>query len=174
MTDSKQLAIMRILVSLMGPVYMAKQEMLLPVVLTMINLCIEHGHSAIAAYAYVIYGLISCGSVEGLDRGYQCGEIAFKLLEQFNAKELKCKVYNIVYSLIRPWKKDLRESILPLIETQQSGLETGDLEYASYATMYYCFYMFLMGEPLDVVEKKHSQYLNLLLKLNQQTAIGQY
>ncbi|MBH8561679.1 AAA family ATPase [Nostoc sp. CENA67] len=172
MTDAKQLAIMRILVSLMGPVYMAKQEMLLPVVLTMINLCIKHGHSAIAAYAYVIYGLISCGSLEGLDTGYECGQIAFKLLEQFNAKELKCKIYNVVYSLIRPWKRDLKESIVPLIETQQSGLETGDLEYASYATMYYCFYIFLIGEPLNVVEKKHLQYFDLLLKLNQQTAIG--
>ena len=113
MTDPQKLAAMRILKLLCTPVFQAKPEIFPQVILTMINLCIEHGNSALSAFAYGFYGLLLSG-LGKLDAGYQAGLIALKLLEQFDAKELKAKVYNLFNANIRSWTEHAKNSIVLL------------------------------------------------------------
>jgi CheY-like chemotaxis protein len=63
MTDPYQLAAMNILVLIAPPVVYTKPQLFASVALTMTNLCINHGHSAPAIYAYSLYGwLINIGT----------------------------------------------------------------------------------------------------------------
>jgi predicted ATPase len=100
MTDVYQLSAMRILKLLCAPAFQAKPEIFPQLILTMINLCLEYGNSALSAFAYGFYGLLMSGTGK-IDAGYQAGLIALKLLEKFDAKELKAKVYNLFNSNIR-------------------------------------------------------------------------
>lgn len=97
------------------------------IILTVVNLCIEHGHSALAAAGYSCYGMVLCSYLENIDAGYHSGQIAWQILEQFQAKELKSKVYAPFYGFTFHWKEHLRESITPLQEGIQSALEIGDV-----------------------------------------------
>ncbi|MBE9164247.1 MULTISPECIES: ATP-binding sensor histidine kinase [Microcoleaceae] len=168
MNAPDKLAAMRLLMTISAPASIAKPEMVLQIVLTQINLCIENGHSALAAYAYSIYGLLLCAALGDLEAGYYSGQIALKLLEQFNAKELTAKVYTLFNVTIRHWKEHARETIDPLQEGVQSGLDTGDVEYAGYCALNSCAHIFLIGNYLESVESRQAHYLNLLLKLKQE------
>ena len=161
MTDTDKLAAMRILMFIMSPAFIANPSLLGPIAFTMVNLSIKQGNSPIAAYAYVFYGLIQCASIN-IESGYRFGQLALKLLEKLNATELKAKVHELFNAFIRPWKEKPGATQEPLRETIQAGLETGDLEYACYAAIYYCTYPFLMGEPLNSIEQKYKPYTEMV------------
>ncbi len=165
MTDPHKLATMRVLMNLLSPVMMAKPEMLLQVILTQVNLCLESGHSAIAALSYSWYGMLLCGSLGQIELGYHAGQLSLKLLDKFNATSLKCRSYNMIYAFITPWKSHIKENLQPLQEGIHSGLETGDLIYASYSIVNYCTYLFLLENRLETTLQKQKSYINLLLQL---------
>ncbi|MEG4281534.1 AAA family ATPase [Microcoleus sp. A006_D1] len=171
MTDAYQLAAMRILSVILTPAFVAKPELLPPIVFTMVDFSIERGHSALGAIGYSWYGLLLIGILGEIDAGYHSGQLALKLLDQFNAKQLKSKVYTMFNSFIRHWREHGRETIAPLIESIQSGLETGDLEFSSYSAFNSCSYPFLIGEPLENVAEKQVQYFNLGQNLKQEVSL---
>ncbi|HEY9667057.1 MAG TPA: AAA family ATPase [Coleofasciculaceae cyanobacterium] len=167
MTDVAQLAAMRILMSICPAAYFAKPEVLLSIALTMVNLTIQHGYSALAAYGYVWYAAIYSAKGD-IDTGYHAGQLALKLVDKYHARELKAKVNNLYCALVRHWKEPARNSIATLQDGIQSGLDTGDNEYTSYCIKDYCVHLFLTGEPLESVELKMAQSCELLLKLKQE------
>ncbi|WP_293270597.1 hybrid sensor histidine kinase/response regulator [Microcoleus sp. PH2017_02_FOX_O_A] len=171
MTDSYQLAAMRILSAVVSPVFVAKPELLPQVIFTMVDFSIKRGHSALGAIAYIWYGLLLAGALGEIDAGYHSGQLALKLLEQFNAKQFKCKVYHLFNTFVRHWKEHAKETIAPLIESVQSGLETGDLEFSSYAALNSCSCPFLIGEQLENVEHKQVQYFTLVQNLKQELSM---
>ncbi|HEY9879874.1 MAG TPA: EAL domain-containing protein [Leptolyngbyaceae cyanobacterium] len=166
MTDLHRLAAMRILKLLCTPVFQAQPELFPAIITTMIRLCLEHGNSALSAFAYGFYGLLLIGFGE-LDQGYQAGQIALKLLEQFEAKKLKATVYNLFNSNNRSWKEPARNSVAPLEEAVQSGFETGELEWSGYCAANLCSYLFFTGNYLASITDKQAVYVDLCQKIHQ-------
>jgi histidine kinase len=169
-TDGSQLAIIRILAMLVSPVIIAKSELLPQLIFTMVNFSTARGNSALGAIAYSWYGVLLTAALGEIDAGYHSGQLALKLLDQFNAKELKCNVNNTFNALIRHWKDHARKTILPLIDAMQSGLETGDIQYSVYASYNCLIGLFFIGEPLNTVEEKQLQYFSLAQQLKQELA----
>lgn len=170
LTDAYQLSALRILTTLCAPVFFAKPQMLPQLMLTMVNLCIEQGHSPLAAFAYAFYGLFLSG-LGKLDTGYHSGQIALKLLEQFDAKQLTAKVYNLFNAHNRPWKEHAKNSLDPFLEGVQAGLETGDVEWACYCAGNYCGYSFLTEDSLNFIVEQQAKYIALVKKGQIKTAI---
>ncbi|MBW4508915.1 MAG: AAA family ATPase [Scytonematopsis contorta HA4267-MV1] len=160
MTDPKQLAILRILTAITSAVLNSRPEILFPIILTQVHICIQHGYSTSSAFSYVWYGTILCINPKTIEKGFHSGRLAIKFLEKFNANHLKASVYNMFYVFINPWKNSLRESLVPLVEVIQSGLEAGDLVYASYGAENYTFYSLASGENLKLVEQKQTYYID--------------
>ncbi|MEG3941137.1 ATP-binding protein [Microcoleus sp. S36b_A3] len=172
MTEAAQLAAMRILMSICPSAYFAKPEVLLSIILTMVNLTIQKGYSALAAYAYVWYAAI-CSAKGKIETGYHAGQLAIKLVDKYHAKELKAKVYNLFCALVKHWKDPAKNSLFLLQEGIQSGLDTGDNEYACYCIKDYCVTLFLTGEQLEAVELKMQLSCEQLVKLKQEYSIYQ-
>lgn len=171
MTDPNQLVIQRILMALFPSAYTTQPTLLPYMVTKMIGLSLEHGQASATALGYIYYGLLLCGLEGQLDTGYYAGSLALKIVERFSAKELECKVNNLFNSFIKPWKQPIRETVNPLARASQIGFETGDIEYASYATAHGCTHYFLAGEPLKQVQEKQSAALDILLQNKQDHAI---
>ncbi|MEG3988138.1 AAA family ATPase [Microcoleus sp. S28C3] len=172
MTDPYQLAAMEIMTALYPPAYIAKPEIVSSLVLTMVNLCIDHGHSALAPFPYTLYGMILCGTEGDIEAGYYAGLIALKLLEQFNASQQKAKVYVMFNGHIKIWKESTKNTLVSFIEGMNSGVETGDLEWAIYNCKHYITNLFLVGEPLEYVKEKQTLSMEFLLKNKHEFAIG--
>ena len=172
MTDPYQLAAMEILTALYPPAYIAKPEIVSSLVLTMVNLCIDRGHSALATFPYTLYGTILCGIEGDIEAGYYAGVIALKLLEQFNATQQKAKVYVMFNGHIRIWKESTKNTLASFLEGRSFGVESGDLEWAIYNSKHYIANLFLVGEPLEYVKEKQTIYMEFLIKNKHEFAIG--
>ncbi|MEH2408350.1 hybrid sensor histidine kinase/response regulator [Nostoc sp.] len=168
MTDAYKLAALRVLINLIPPVYITAPELYPQVVFKMTNLCLKDGNSPLSAYAYVLYGMFLCGAFEDMDSGYKFGQLGLKLLNQFNAKEMTAKIYETFNYFIRHWKEPAINTIEPLLEGVQRGLETGDLEYASYSACFYCTHLFFIGENLEIVLQRQAHYIALMQKNKQE------
>ncbi|MCT7963342.1 PAS domain S-box protein [Laspinema sp. D1] len=167
MEDADKLAAMQILMSVWGTAIIVTPEWVPRMALTMVKLSLEYGNSPWAAFAYAYYGFNLCRAGE-IERGYQLGQFALELLEQFESAESRCKVYHIFNGFIRHWKEPLPAAIAGLRTTVPLGWETGDLEYTCYATMQYSCYSLLSGEPLGKVIKKHEDSLQIINKCHQE------
>ncbi|BAZ48298.1 serine/threonine protein kinase with two-component sensor domain [Nostoc sp. NIES-4103] len=170
MTDPYKLSAMEIMKILCAPVFMAKPEIFPQLIITMVNFCIEHGNSALSAFAYGFYGLLLSG-IGKLSDGYNAGKIALKLLDKFDAKELKAKVYNLFNSNIRTWKEHTKNSIQPLQEGVQSGLVTGDIEWGGYCAANLCSYLFFSADNLESLIKQQATYIDICIKIKQEIPI---
>ena len=167
MTDPYKLAAMRIFVKITAATVIAGQiDRFVQVILTMVKLSVEYGHSALAAVAYVDYGMILCG-IGKFDAGYYAGQLALKLVEQFDAREIKSKVYAPFNGLIQHWKEPAKQTLAPLLDGIQSGLEIGDYEYGVLCAAHYSNHIFWMGESLESVEQKQLSYQKLAIHLKQ-------
>ncbi len=94
-------------------------------------------------------------------------QISLELLEQYHAKELSSKIYMLFGVFICACKEHGRNTLKFLREGMQYGLEVGDIEYASYSMMAECMHLFLIGEPLNSVDKRQAKYIDLLLNFKQ-------
>ncbi|MEH2214037.1 trifunctional serine/threonine-protein kinase/ATP-binding protein/sensor histidine kinase [Nostoc sp.] len=167
MSNPESLAALRLLISITPAVHHVKPEMFPSVALTMHHLCLEQGHSSLAAFVYGIYGLFLCAVIKDVDTAYHSGQISIELLEQYHAKELSSKIYMLFGAFICACKEHGRNTLKLLREGMQCGVEVGDIEYASYSMMAECMHLFLIGEPLNSVEKRQAKYIDLLLNFKQ-------
>ncbi|MEH1999428.1 MAG: AAA family ATPase [Nostoc sp.] len=171
MTNLESLAALRLLISITPPVHHVKPNMFPSVAVTMLHLCLEQGHSSLAAFAYGSYSIFLCAVIGDVDTIYHSGQISLKLLEQYHSQELSPKVYMLFGVFICAYKEHGRNTLTFLRESIQCGLEVGDIEYASYSMMAECTHLFLIGETLDAVEETQAKYIDLLLKLKQKHCV---
>ena len=81
-----------------------------------------------------------------IDTGYQFGQLALRLVERFNAKEIKASTLFMVNGFVRHWKEHIKETLKPLLEAYKIGLETGDLSIAAQSAFDYGFQSYWMGK----------------------------
>ena len=174
LTDTYHLAVMRILMSLISSAYFADPTLLPKIIFTTIARSRLYGNSFHSAYGYVLYGLLLCGPFQDIDMGYRYGQLALKLLDKFDAKEIKARVLLVFNGNIRHWKEHTQKTLNPLKEAIQVGLEVGDIEYVGYASGNCSEQIFAIGEPLDSIEKKRRNYLNLMRDLGQEYSINHH
>lgn len=170
LTDPYKLSALRILTTLCAPIFFAKPQMFPETIVTMVQFCIKEGNSALAAFAYAFYGLFLSGLGE-IDAGYHSGQIALKLLEEFNAKQLAAKIYNLFNAHNRPWKEHGKNSLAQFREGVQTGLETGDIEWACYCAGNYCGFSFLTEDSIEFVVEEQQKYIDIAKKSKIETAI---
>jgi predicted ATPase/signal transduction histidine kinase len=168
MTDPRYLAALGIMRLVSSPAYQADPATFYRLILAQVKLCLAHGHSVQAPFAYAAYGWLLCSLLNDLDKGYQAGQIALHLLDQFRVRSLECCTHQIFETFIRHWREPLHLTLNPLLKTIQTGQETGDVSFASYAAMNYCTHLFLVGTSLEHVADAQYQHLELLTGLKQE------
>ncbi|MEY3866813.1 MAG: hypothetical protein RLZZ338_704 [Cyanobacteriota bacterium] len=172
MTDPYKMGAMRILIALFPACFSANPHLFRLQVFKMVNLCIQYGNSPLAAFAYVLYGLILCGFLEDMESGYRFGKLAIKVGEKFPKNEVNYIVLGLFNSFIKHWKNPVRQSI----EGWQSDiitplLEMGQIEHGCYNIQEYCKEIFLIGDNIEEVDQNQKKYIELLIKCKQELQI---
>ena len=171
MTDPQQLATITILSSLFSPAYIALPPLAPLVVCKQINLSVQYGNASLSPYAFAIYSFLLCGMGD-IERGYQLGELALRLVSKLNAKEIQAKTSAMVHSGIQPWKEHLSKTLEPLLSDYFCGLETGELEFASYAIYEYSYYSYFIGKQLTQLEREIASYADAVIKIHQEAGLS--
>jgi len=167
MNDPYKLAIKRLLMSVLPATYMVNPNLLPLIIFEMVNLSIKYGNSSLSAYGYCMYGMILCGVLGDIDSGYKFGQLALNLLEIYQAKEIKTKVYFLFNNFVRHWKEHIINVAVSSSEEFKNGLETGDIEYTCYCAFNYCNSLFWSGENLEVTITYQVKYINTMLNFKQ-------
>ncbi|NOQ52215.1 MAG: AAA family ATPase, partial [Desulfuromonadaceae bacterium] len=159
MRDAHQLAAIRILMNMVAPVHKARSWLWPVITFKMVIMAVKYGNSPEAAFAYGCYAAILCGVFGDIKNGYRFGQLSMKVMEKFDAAQLKAKVVFMFNTSVKHWKRHASETIKPLQEAHHCGIETGDLEYAYYGALNYCSYMFFAGDFLENIRVKQAEYL---------------
>ncbi|MBE9052140.1 AAA family ATPase [Nostocales cyanobacterium LEGE 11386] len=171
MTDPNKIAAMKILMGVLPAAFQTAPAMMPIIACEMVTLSLKYGNTAVSAYGYSLYGLILCGVQGQIDSGYEFGKLAFSLVSQFNATELKAKILTVISAHVLHWKEHIRETFLTSKNGYASGLETGDLEYTGYCGYIYPYHSFWLGKELWSLEKELIAYCESLKKIKQQVAL---
>ncbi|MBV9387207.1 MAG: AAA family ATPase [Chroococcidiopsidaceae cyanobacterium CP_BM_ER_R8_30] len=169
MSEPHILAAMRLLASATTSTYIAVPEFFPLIVSKQVNLSIEYGHSAQSPIAYAAYGVLLCGLNFDFESGYQYGQLAINLIERFDNRQSEAKIIFTVNAYINPWKKHIKDSLNPLLDAYQIGVKNGDPEFAVYAALTYCEYCYFIGQSLQKLKQKFSDFIKAFEQL-QQTA----
>ncbi|MFN6565242.1 MAG: AAA family ATPase [Nostoc sp. ChiSLP01] len=168
MREPKKIAAIRILTSVSSSTYVAAPTLLPFLILEQVNLSVQYGNISYSANGYAYYGLMLCGVMGEIERGYQFGQLAHLLLEKLNAKEMKARAYVGVHCSVWHWKEPLRNTLPFLRDGYQSGLETGDLESATICAFTYVMHSWFSGQELADLSRESAAFRLQLTQSNQE------
>ncbi len=170
--DPKILAIIRILDRLGSSSYFAKPKLLPIIIFKYVLISLKYGYSPITAFGFAGYGMILSGGLGKFDEACLYGQLALSMAERPDSRKFKARIWFIVESFIQHWKYHLRESLQPILQAYQTGLENGDIEYAAFSAYLYCVYLYFIGEPLKNVAGKMSSFLEVIRQFKQQSILN--
>ena len=165
MTSPEALAAIFILASTLPAAYIANSELFVLNVCQQVNLSIKYGNATWSAFGYACYAINLCWIVQDLESGYQFGQLALNLRERLNAQKVKSKVFEMLGAHVLHWKKHFKETLPFVIEGHQSGVETGDYEFAGYCGCYVCDHSYFIGCELTELEQLMANYSNALAQI---------
>ena len=166
MSDPYKIAALQILLTIQAPATIANNHLALPIIFTMVKLCSKYGNSKIAAFSYGMYAVFMHSMSYEIDV-YEFFQMSIKLIDKFNAKEFKCKLYTIFGCNILHWRDHAQKTLAPLCDSVQNALEVGDIEYTCHAALFYSEHLFLVAEHLEFVVQRQREYINTIAKLEQ-------
>ena len=172
MTEPDKLAAMRILSKIAITAYIAAPNLMPLLVSKQVNMSIQYGNAFVSPVAYAMCGAVLCGTVRNIESGYELGQLALRLLSKPNAHAFRARTLHLVNYFIIHWKEHLREVLQPFLEAYQSGLETGDLEYAAYCVHGYCSLSFIVGKELIEVEREMKTYSEAIRQTKQKAVLN--
>jgi predicted ATPase/GAF domain-containing protein len=140
------------------------------IILELVNLSLKFGNAYYSSIAYMCYGYLLCADGD-IDAGYQFGQLALKLLDQFDAIQIKTLNIHAFNTFVRPWKEHIRKTLNPLKEAYYLGAETGDFNYAGFAIFSFAFNAYWVGCELGELEREIVEYSKALKQNKQELAL---
>jgi PAS domain S-box-containing protein len=159
MKDPESLATLDVLTTLGAPTLYTDLNLCTLTICRAVNLSLERGSSDAAPAHYVSLGLIAGDRFGDYDAGYRLGKVACDLTERGGLTRLGGKTY-LVFALVVPWTRPVREAIDPARLSFQMANEQGDPTFAAYACRSLTSSLFASGEPLDRVAREAEDGFN--------------
>ncbi|OUL32240.1 hypothetical protein BV378_00300 [Nostoc sp. RF31YmG] len=171
MSEPDKLAAMRILSGITITAKIATPNLLSLLTFKQVNLSTQYGNAFVSPFSYAILGLILCEMIGDIESGYKFGQLALRLLSQPNTHSLRARTLFTVHEFIFHRKEHVKESLKPLLEAYQIGLETGDLEFAAYCIHCYCFQFYAVGKELVEAEREMATCNEAIRQIKQKTVL---
>jgi predicted ATPase/GAF domain-containing protein/signal transduction histidine kinase/tRNA A-37 threonylcarbamoyl transferase component Bud32 len=119
--------------------------------LSAINLSLRHGVTAESSAAFSGYSVSLVGRFEDIQTGLEFSELALKLGERFDSRDLRGTLLFRHGYFVGPWSRPV-EAIMPVLEDCfRTCLDTGNMIYAAYVAYASGWMLFEKGEPLETV-----------------------
>ncbi|NJR16183.1 MAG: serine/threonine-protein kinase PknK [Calothrix sp. CSU_2_0] len=168
MSDTRILAVVRILANITAFAYQTAPKLFLLVVLKQVDLSIRYGNAPLSAFAYSAYAAILCGVMGEIESGYQFGELAINMISKLEIKNVSVKVNSAFNQVIRPWKKHIGETLSSFKEIYLTSVEIGDLEYVAYSLYAYSYTAYFSGKSLSILEGEMAENSKILKQIKQE------
>ncbi|MDF1663165.1 MAG: diguanylate cyclase [Planctomycetota bacterium] len=145
--DSQRLSAFRVLSNLGGPAYFSVPELVPLLSFKLVTQSLRYGLSPESSYGFVVYALVLC-SIGEIDSGYEYGQTGIKLSKLFDDQRLAIRSTHVFFGFTRHWKEPISAIIADYPDVFLQGVETGELEYASYSAMMCTIFLYYSGQDL--------------------------
>ena len=174
MEDPIHLGTVKLLSSILPTAYLFDANFCFLIICEQIKLALEHGNTGILAYPYACFGIVLIEVEEDIESAYEFGELAIATVARFNAKEVQGRTLEVFNGHIRHWKEHIKVTLAPLLKGYQSALDVGDLEFAAYNALMYCYHSYFSSKELTSLEKEMKTYGDAIRQLKHGKAIYGY
>jgi len=168
--DQNYLAIMRLLNACVAASFLAQPALFPVIVLKMVRLTLKHGLSPLSPFGFAAFGMIQGFGLGDFDAGYEFGKLAVSLTDKLDAKAFKCRTLFLFGCMVSHWKFHAKDGVSIFQESFQSGMETGDLQYAAYSLNNNHFQALLRRQNLDELLGSFDKFESSLASLKQSNA----
>ncbi len=172
MKDESALAAMKLLMQISLPAFLLSSPLYPRIIARLIELTLDKGLAPPSAFAFCAFGALLAGELDDPTGGATFGRLALDLTEKMNARELRCRSLYLYAAAISHWTSHVSQKEEHLQQAFQSGLDVGDLVYASQ-----CLHL-LNATPLwtgyrklSTTSRSFEKYYNALFKCGQRHAL---
>ena len=121
----------------------------------------EHG------FACTGYGILLAVGLWDFKGAIEFGSYGLKLIDKLGAREHECKTIFVYNAIVRHWSFPLRDTIAPMMEGYQIGMETGDLGFATFNLFLSDVHSLFTSMELSELESNMSKHNQIIAGLNQ-------
>ena len=125
-----------------------------------------YGLNENSPHGYSCAGLILTSMVGDFRKGSVYGEYALLVMDRLQIKRLVAATKFVVYSFVLHWTKPSQLTVRPLLESYESGMQAGNVEYAMYGAHGYLLTLFAVGRPLETLERDCMEYTQQMAEFN--------
>jgi predicted ATPase/GAF domain-containing protein/anti-anti-sigma regulatory factor len=161
LADPDKRAVLKLFSNLVVPSYQTSQTLFIVVAIKQVSICLKHGHSEMAAYAYMIYGWILAVIFGKNQEGEGFGRLALDLNERLGHADLRCKLY-FLFGEYGHLFLPLRTVLHYVRQAVFAGLESGDFIYLSFAYNHVLMDRLGLGDDLSEIREEASQSIALM------------
>jgi PAS domain S-box-containing protein len=161
MHDPESLATLDVLTTLGAPTLFTDQNLFVLITCRALNISLERGYCDATPAKFATVGLLAGDRFGDYDAGYRLAKMACDLTERRGLKRFGARTY-VVFALVVPWTRPVREGIDPARRALQIANEQGDATFAAYARNF-ANTLLAAGDPLEQVEREAEQGLEFAL-----------
>ncbi|MBC7453743.1 MAG: AAA family ATPase, partial [Massilia sp.] len=151
LVDPDIMTVVALLVEAIPVAYLTRPDLFALITAKAVKLSLTHGQTEDACFAFTSFGLALLTRHDDIATAFEFSELALQLNEKLAGRRLKGRLLLVHALAFSPWKAPFARSTSILDDAFAASVEVGDLQYANFVAMYYCWPMLQQGLPLDAV-----------------------
>jgi signal transduction histidine kinase/DNA-binding NarL/FixJ family response regulator len=152
MSAPRELMIARVLITLGPPCYRSHQRLWSVIVPKVVSLTLQHGPIPQVGYSHTAFGGLLGWVANDYCTARHFGDLATSLMDEvFHSPSDQSVFYLMMGSSLRHWFEHLTACSRDYSRAWESGLRSGNLQYAAYAFGHNMYCRFYQGAALDQV-----------------------
>src|SRR5262249_30255895 len=129
----------------------------------MVSTSLEHGHTAVSAYGYTLYGLM-LAAMGDAPQGYQFGQLGMFLTERYPDPGIIVRARHMFAICMNPYFNPLATNLKYHKTTYQLAPQAGDIPYFMASAMFMTLVRTMKGDPLPEAFDDSSKYLGAMMQ----------
>jgi diguanylate cyclase (GGDEF)-like protein len=167
MTDTKELAAVRLLTQLIPPAYIAGADEFPFLAVELVRQVLLGGRSRFAAFGFSVYGMLLAIMLRRYEDACAIGRVAVQAAERTDtAQRTQVNFFHATFFL--HWTEPLERTLGLLDNAWRIGAETGELQFASYSINHIHGNGLLAGQSLAELEQSVERFREVSYLLRQE------
>ncbi|MEJ2691521.1 MAG: EAL domain-containing protein [Candidatus Thiodiazotropha sp.] len=161
MQDQRELATAGLLTHLMPPAYISAAKEFPFLATEFVRCNLQGGLSRFSPFAFGVYGMLLAAALERYESAQRMGRLAAEIARRPECLGLRARANFFHAVFIMHWCEPLEATLPYLDKGWRAGVETGDLQFASYCVNHIHGNGLLAGQSLAELEQSLSQFADV-------------
>eukprot|EP00984_Skeletonema_dohrnii_P034985 scaffold34589_cov163-Skeletonema_dohrnii-CCMP3373.AAC.2 len=152
-------------------IYHVEPTMLPLIIFQSVTTTLKHGLSSSSPSGFAGLGMLLCGPFGKSHEGREMAKAAELILEKPGMRSRATFTKFLTQCFCYHWTSPLQNTIAPLLEWYQIGLEIGDTDSACYCLNTRSYHLFVTGRALDSIQKELEATISVFTQLKQDKSL---